>query len=210
MNVKTGVGVTAGVVGLNLALLPLAYSLSEPPLRLAPYPYFAGEPGWPEGESDMVSRVELDAQALPRGGSGGALRYRATSSNHLSFEAFGAWFREARPGKSVRWLGAGVRGEIARSDRGVLDWIMGGAGLGGGESGAGPRLGLGGALYPRRPLSLEGEATTTIIGGGPPVEELSAALGAVLDAVELRAGWRALVGPIRPISGPELSALYRY
>jgi hypothetical protein len=158
----------------------------------------------------MVSRVELDASALSRGGSGAGLRYRATSSNHLSFEAFGAWYREARPRKDARWLGGGVRGELARDERGVLDWIMGGADLSGAESGAGPRLGFGGALYPRRPLSLEAEATTTIVGGGPPLDELSAALGAVLGAVELRAGWRALVGPLRPISGPELSALYRY
>jgi hypothetical protein len=189
--------------------LPLSYSMRRPPVRLAPRPYYGGEDGWEAGESDFLQRVEASAQPLSRGRTGGSLRYRATSSNHLSFEAFGSYYRLPAPSRPQRYLGGGVRGEMARTARGEWEWVLGGAALQGAVSKGGPRLGAGGALFPGRPVVLEGEADITLPGGRP-IGELSASAGVCAGPVEARAGWRALTGPMRTLSGPEFGLVLRF
>ncbi len=178
-------------------------------MRLAPHPYDGGQRGWPEGERDFLQRVELDAQPLSRGRTGWGLRYRATSSNHLSFETFASYYRLPAPAKVLRYMGGGVRGELARGPRGLWEWVLGGAYLNGASTAGGPRLGLGGALFPKNPLVLEAEADI-VIPGGRPLGELSASLGASFGALEARAGWRALTGPLSTISGPEFGLVARF
>lgn len=203
-------GVSAGTVALNALFLPFRFTMSRPPTALAPYPYFAGEPGWPSGDRQLVQRAELSVQPLTKGRAGLGLRYRATSSNHLTFEAFGVYYRQPRPDTVLRWLGAGVRGEIERGERGVWEWLLGGAGLSGSRSHGGPRLGLAGELFPRRPVVLEAEAAMTVPASGVPLGDFFIGAGAELGPVELRAGGRALVGRLVPLVGPELAVVARF
>lgn len=203
-------GVSAGAVALNALFLPFRFTMSRPPVALAPYPYFAGEEGWPTGDRELFQRAEVSVRALTKGRVGTGLRYRATSANHLTFEVFGDYYRQPRPDVVLRWLGAGVRGEIARGPRGLWEWMLGGAGMSGSRSHGGPRLGLAGEWFPRSPVVVEAEAALTVPGSGVPLGDFFAGAGVELGPLEVRAGGRALVGQLVPLAGPELAVVARF
>lgn len=182
--------------------------MTLPPRGFAAHPYDGVEPGFDAGPERVHQRLELLHHAPLSGASGWGGQWRVAGANHLGFEAF--WTRYARSGQArpLDHAGLHVLGDAFREHWGALQYGAGYSGFFGARERNSGSLAAILELWPRRPWVLETRASVAFVGR--PLVDLRASAGLAWKRAQLSAGWRALTGPIRPLSGPELTATWRF
>jgi hypothetical protein len=129
--------------------------------------------------------------------------YRYSAANHLHYEASWTAFLEEGALYDLHLVGARVLGDLHAEPALRVEYGLGVAGLAGRRHRGGPEFSLGGELAPRRLVFLDAKAAAVILEGGT-LGDFRAGAGLRWRHAELRAGYRALVGPFDTLGGPEL------
>lgn len=195
------------LVKLTLYLLaaPFAMSHGMQPEGYSPGLY-AGAAG-DMGEARSQHRLELGYHRVASYVDGWSGRWRLDTERHVGVEAFWTDYIEHRD-EDLHYVGAAAHGDFWRAEAGRANYQLGLAALSGRLTRVGPRLGLEAELYPRKPFFLDALAAVTFIDGGP-LGELRAGGGVSWKRAQARLSWRALIGPMRNLAGPELALIVR-
>ncbi len=193
----------------RLITAPLIYPLSLDERGFTPYPYWRGEDGDMQGDRSLSHRLEFAGHRVS--GDIGSLSagYRVLGENHIGFEGFWTGYYEKRPSDELHYVGGRFLGDIVRGHRGSLGYGFGVAGLTGRDGRAGPSFSLRGELYPLKPFVLSARGAITIINDHT-LSEYRVGAGVQLGPTEWTAGWRALAGPLRELSGPDVMLALRF
>lgn len=169
-------------------------------------PLYQGE-GGDIGQASHQHRFELSAHRPASYLHGWGGRWRLDTESHVGLEAFWADYIEHRV-EDLHYLGATANGDFARGTAGRASYQLGMAALSGQVTRVGPRVGVEGELYPLKPFFLDALAAATFIDGGP-LGELRAGAGVAWGRAQMRLSWKALIGPLRNLAGPELAFVVR-
>lgn len=195
------------LVKLTLALLAAPFALSY---GMQPEGYSRGlyrDSAGDMGEAASQHRLELGYHRVASYIDGWSGRWRLDTERHVGVEAFWTDYIEHRD-EDLHYVGAAAHGDFWRAEAGRANYQLGLAALSGRLTRVGPRLGLEAELYPRRPFFVDALAAVNVIDGGP-LGELRAGGGASWKRAELRLSWRALIGPMRNLAGPEFALIVR-
>lgn len=195
------------LVKLTMLLLaaPFAMSHGMTPEGYSPGLY-AGE-GGDMGEARSQHRLELGYHRVASYVDGWSGRWRLDTERHVGVEAFWTDYIEHRA-EDLHYVGAAAHGDFWRAEAGRANYQLGLAALSGRLTRVGPRLGLEAELYPRKPFFVDALAAVTFIDGGP-LGDLRAGGGLAWKRAQLRLSWRALIGPMKNLAGPELALIVR-
>lgn len=159
------------------------------------------------GDAPHQQRLELSYHRVGSyvGGWGG--RWRLDTEHHVGLEAFWHDYIEHRE-QDLHYMGASGTGDFWREDRWRTNYQLGLAALSGKLTRVGPRLAVEAEFYPGKPFFLDALAAATFIDGGP-LGELRAGGGLAWKRAQARLSYRALIGPIKNLAGPELALIFR-
>lgn len=195
------------LVKLTLILLaaPFAMSHGMQPEGYSPglYADAAGD----MGEARSQHRLELGYHRVASYIDGWSGRWRLDTERHVGVEAFWTDYIEHRA-EDLHYVGAAAHGDFWRAEPGRVNYQLGMAALSGRLTRVGPRLGVEAELYPRKPFFVDALAAVTFIDGGP-LGDLRAGGGLAWKRAQLRLSWRALIGPMKNLAGPELALIVR-
>lgn len=195
------------LVKLTLLILaaPFAMSYDMQPEGYSPglYRESAGD----MGDAASQHRLELGYHRVASYVDGWSGRWRLDTERHVGVEAFWTDYIEHRD-EDLHYVGAAAHGDFWRAEAGRANYQLGLAALSGRLTRVGPRLGLEAELYPRRPFFVDALAAVTVIDGGP-LGELRAGGGVSWKRAQARLSWRALIGPMKNLAGPELALIVR-
>lgn len=159
------------------------------------------------GEARSQHRLELGYHRVASYIDGWSGRWRLDTERHVGVQAFWTDYIEHRE-EDLHYVGAAAHGDFWRAEAGRANYQLGLAALSGRLTRVGPRLGLEAELYPRRPFFVDALAAVTFIDGGP-LGELRAGGGVSWKRAQARLSWRALIGPMKNLAGPELALIVR-
>lgn len=185
--------------------LPYAYSLNLPEEGFSPGLYAGGRGD--SGDAPRQQRLELSWHRAGMEVSGWGGRWRLDSEKHVGAEVFWSDYIERRE-EDLHYVGASAAGDLLREEPGRAGFQLGLAALSGRLTRVGPRLALEAELFPRKPFFLDALAAAAFIDGGP-LGELRAGAGAAFGRAQVRFGYKALIGPLRHLDGPELALIVR-
>jgi hypothetical protein len=195
------------LVKLTLLLLAAPYAMSY---DIQPEGYspglYAGD-GGDMGDATSQHRLALGYHRVASYVDGWSGRWRLDTERHIGLEAFWTDYIEHRE-EDLHYVGAAAHGDFWRAEAGRANYQLGLAALSGRLTRVGPRLGLEAELYPRKPFFVDALAAVTFIDGGP-LGELRAGGGAAWKRAQLRLSWRALIGPMKNLAGPEFALIVR-
>lgn len=194
------------LMGLILAV-PYAYSFSLDPQGYAPFPYSEGPRG-DQGEKPWLNRLELFYHRVGDGVGGWGGRWRLDSEQHVGLEAAWTHYRE-RGDEDLHYVVGSAHGDIARDDNWRVDYQLGVAALAGRDTRIGPRLAVETEAFPGKPFLLDALAGVAFIDNGP-LGELRAGAGVTIKHVQVRFGYRALIGPFKTLDGPDGGLTLRF
>lgn len=134
-------------------------------------------------------------------------RYRYSAHNHLAAEAHWTAYLEEGALYDLHYFGARAVGDLVDDERWTLEYGFGVSFLAGQRHRGGPDFSLGGELRPWKWLFLDARAGAVVMEGGT-LGDLRAGAGlrrrGEILGGELRAAYRALMGPVRRLGGPEI------
>jgi len=199
-------GALAQLTALVFAL-PYAYSMGLGDEGWAPHPYADGAKG-DFGDCGIAQRLEVFYHRVGDGiGAWGGL-WRLDSVKHVGLEAFWSHYRE-RGDEDMHYVYGTTHGDLAREENWRADYQLGLAALAGRTTRVGPRLAVEGEGYPGKPFFVDALAGVAFIDNGP-LGELRAGAGVVIKRVQIRFGWRALIGPFKTLDGPDAGLTFRF
>lgn len=188
-----GAGDALSAVGYMMALpfFPMALALDMPPKEMSEH------------------RLRAFGQHVDDRVRGWGGEYRYAHEKHISFEAFWTAYLEEGSLYDLHFIGARALGDLIEGEKGVLEYGFGFAGLAGRNHRGGPDISLSGELRPwRRWFFLDAHAGAVILEGGT-LGDMRGGAGLRWRRAELRAGYRALVGPFKTLGGPEIGLAVR-
>lgn len=195
------------LVKLTLILLAAPFAMSH---DMQPEGYSRGlyaDAAGDMGEARSQHRLELGYHRVASYIDGWSGRWRLDTERHVGVEAFWTDYIEHRV-EDLHYVGAAAHGDFWRAEPGRVNYQLGMAALSGRLTRVGPRLGLEAELYPRKPFFVDALAAVTFIDGGP-LGELRAGAGVSWKRAQARLSWRALIGPMKNLAGPELALIVR-
>lgn len=172
-------------------------------LPLLPFAYALGEPERARGRHDVSAAVHHIEDRVR--GWGGAYRY--SGRKHAGFEAHWTAYLEEGAQYDLHYVGARAIAELLDHEHWSLDYGLGISGLVGSLGRGGPDFSLA-TEYRSGRCFVDARAGAVIMEGGT-LGELRAGAGLRWGDAELRAGYKALVGPFDTLDGPEIGLRLR-
>ena len=185
--------------------VPYAYSLDMAEEGYSPGMYVRSRGD--SGDAPRQQRLELAYHHVGSFVAGWGGRWRLDTERHVGLEVFWTDYIEHRE-EDLHYVGASAHGDVLREESGRVDYQLGLAALSGRLTRVGPRLAVEAEAYPRKPFFVDALAAVTFIDGGP-LGELRAGAGVARGRAQARVSYRALIGPLKNLAGPEVALIFR-
>jgi hypothetical protein len=187
-------------------LQPLAQEFYGAVLKvpLIPYALALEQERRPRGRHRLDAFTHhIDDRVRGWGGS-----YRYSTASRIGWEAHWTAYLEEGAQYDLHYVGGRAVAEFVDGPVWSLDYGLGVSGLVGRLGRGGPDFSLGAECRPFPPFFLDAKAGAVVMEGGT-LGELRGGAGVRWRDAELRAGYKALVGPFDTLAGPEIGLRVR-